>query len=268
MVRALLVKSLLLLLLWGCSKKQSNDTSPVRPEEGCIVVSESLNDSPYRTYEYNASNQLYRIIQFETSASNKVQKRYTFEYDQTGRVRVLRETNLLPPYVNYQYSLHYNRTNLADTIRQYRVTNTGPVLLQTYALAYDENKRLSRYAWPGSYWRYEYDEAGNVRKWFAKIANLHSQEVLLAEYGNYDENSNVYVNVPSARLVNLVEGGGVSPHNPGSFRFYESTPEPVQTGIITYLYNDKNLPSEASVSVFSAGGASSTRVYKFEYECL
>jgi YD repeat-containing protein len=232
------------------------------------VVSESLNDSPYRTYEYNTDDRLYRIIQHETSAPHRVQKRYTFEYDQNGRVSVLRETNLLAPFVNYQYSLHYNETNAVDTIRQFRVMNTGLVPQQTFVLEYDDKKRLTRYAWPESYWRYEYNEAGNVSKWYAKIANVHPQEVLLAEYGNYDENSNVYVNVSPARLVNLIGGGGMSPHNPGSFKFYEGNVEPVQTGIITYLYNEKDLPSEASVSVFPAGGASTTQVYKFAYECL
>ena len=267
MIKKLLLKTLVIALAAGC-QKNDGDTSPNLRENGCLIMSETVNNKPYRTYEYDADQKLYRIVQNEISAGNRVEKRFSFDYDQSDRVTTFRETNLLAPFINYQYVLHYDNAGRLDTIRKSEIFNSGPKLLETYALEYDAQKRLTKYKWADNYWRYEYDAANNVTKWLARYPSIAPIEGLLADFGNYDGRYNTYAFSTPARLINLVGGGGASAQNPGSFKFYQASLTPTQTGVVTYQYNEEDLPTEASVSIFSASGASSTQVYKFAYECL
>lgn len=251
-------------LITGC-KKEEDTTNP--QEKGCLITSETINDKPYRTYEYDADQKLYRIVQYETNAANRVEKRFSFDYNQKEQIVAFRETNLLPPTINYQYLLHYGEAGQLDTIRKSQILNSGSKLLETYTLEYDGQRRMTKYQWRGNYWRYEYDDANNVTKWFAKYKDLAPIEGLVADFGNYDGKHNTYAFSKPAQLVNFVGGGGTSPQNPGSFKFYEASLTPTQTGVVTYQYNEKKLPSEASISIFSAQGGTSTQVYKFVYDC-
>lgn len=267
MIKKLILTGLVLTLVAGC-KKNDDGTLPDGEDNGCLITSETINDKPYRTYEYGADKNLFRIVQYETSTSNRIQKRFSFDYDQNKRVTAFRETNLLAPFTNYQYVLHYSNAGQLDTIRKSQVFNSGPKLIETYALEYDAQKRLTKYKWADNYWRYEYDEAKNVTKWLARYPAVAPVEGLLAYFDNYDGKYNTYAFSRPARLVNLVGGGGSSAQNPGSFKFYEASLTPTQTGVVTYLYNEKDLPTQASVSIFSVNGGASTQVYKFAYECL
>jgi YD repeat-containing protein len=267
MIDKLILIGLVFALLVGC-KKNDGDGTPDPQEGGCFIMSETINGKPYRTYEYDADQNLFRIVQYETNTSNRIEKRFSFDYDQNDRVVAFRETSLLAPFHNYQYILHYNQEGRADTIRKSEIFNSGPKLLESYALEYDDQHRLTKYKWADNYWRYEYDEANNVTKWLAKYPSIAPIEGILADFGNYDGKHNTYAFSKPAQLINLVGGGGASPQNPGSFKFYEASLTPTQTGVITYQYNERDLPTEASVSIFSAGGGSSTQVYKFAYECL
>ena len=265
MVRKLILVGFVVALVTGCKKDE--DATPDPLEKGCLITSETINDKPYRTYEYNADQQLYRIVQYETNASNRVEKRFSFDYNPKNQVVAFRETNLLTANTNYQYRLHYSKANQLDTLTKSQIFNSGPKILETYILEYDDRGRLAKYRWAQNYWRYEYDDANNVTKWFAKYPALAPIEGLVADFGNYDGKHNTYAFSQPAQLINLVGGGGASPQNPGSFKFYGASLTPTQTGIVTYLYNEKELPTEASISVFLPSGGTSTQVYKFVYEC-
>lgn len=267
MIKKLILTGLVIASLAGC-KKNDGDGTPDPQVKGCLIMSETINDKPYRIYEYDADHNLFRIVQHETSASNRVEKRFSFDYDPNDRVTAFRETNLLAPFRNYQYQLYYSKAGQLDTIRKSEVLNSGPKLMETYALEYDAQQRLTKYKWADNYWRYEYDEAKNVTKWLAKYPAIAPVEGLVAYFDNYDGKYNTYAFSQPAQLVNLVSGGGASPQNPGSFKFYEASLTPTQTGVVTYQYNEKDLPTEASVSIFSVSGGASTQVYKFAYECL
>lgn len=265
MVRTLLGLVVLITLVTACKKEET--TEPVAEETGCRIISETVDGKPYRNYEYTADSLLFRIVQYEKGGANRLQKRFSFDYDSEETVAVVRETNLLAPFVNYQYALHYSNEGLIDTIRQSRILNSGPRPEQTYVLLYDTKKRLTLYKWGENYWRYEYDDTKNVMKWYARIFSVSNAEQLVAEYGNYDGKRNLYFFSRPAMLVNLIGGGGMSEENPGSFKLYKGL-QLEQTGIVTYKYNEKNLPTEASISAFPTNGNAFTEVYKFTYDCL
>jgi len=267
MIKKLILTGLVVALLAGC-KKNNEEATPDPEGKGCLIRSETINDKPYRTYEYDADQKLFRIVQNEINATNRVEKRFSFDYDQNDRVTAFRETSLLAPFHNYQYVLQYSPGGQLDTIRKSEVFNSGPRLIETYALEYDAQQRLTKYKWADNYWRYEYDDAKNVIKWFAKYPAVAPIEGLLADFGNYDGKHNTYAFSTPAQLINLVGGGGSSAQNPGSFKFYEASLTPTQTGVLTYQYNEYDLPTEVSVSIFSVSGGTSTQVYKFAYECL
>ncbi len=266
MAQKLLIAFVFICLLVQCKKEEKE--VPLPEPAKCLMTKETINDLPYRLYDYTENNQLFRIQQYQIATPNKLEKRFTFDYDADGRVMAFRETNLLSPFINYLYELTYSSEATLDTLKKYQIFNSGPRLIETYMLTYDEQKRMTKYAWDQNYWRYEYDEAGNLTKWFAKIAVILNQEILVAEYDNYDEKENIYSDVYPAQLINLVTGGGSSPGNPGSFKFFTGSPIPSQTGIVTYEYNEKNYPTQASTTIFSSSGVPSTQVYVFEYECL
>jgi hypothetical protein len=265
MVQKLLVWVVIITLVISCKKEDT--TEPVVAETGCNVISEIIDGKPYRNYEYTTDSLLFRIVQYERRGANQPQKRFSFDYGTEGKVKALRETNLMSPFVNYQYEMHYSNEGLVDTIRQFRIFNSGPKSEQIYVLVYDAKQRLTLYKWGENYWRYEYDDTKNVVKWFSKIVSITNTEQLMAEYGNYDGKRNFYFFSQPAMYVNLIGGGGMSDENPGSFKLYEGA-QLLQTGVVTYKYNGKNLPTEASISAFPASGNAYTQVYKFTYNCL
>ena len=91
---------------------------------------------------------------------------------------------------------------------------------------------------------------------------------MAAEYGNYDGKRNVYADTRPAELLNLVTIQGMSKQNPGSFKFYSASLRPEQNGLVNYIYNERELPTEASVSLFLPdGSAAGTQVHEFAYTC-
>ncbi len=54
MTRKILVTGILLSLFLACSKKQDEDA--IDMAKGCLIRSETLNDKPFRTYEYSEEN--------------------------------------------------------------------------------------------------------------------------------------------------------------------------------------------------------------------
>ncbi|GHB71907.1 hypothetical protein [Persicitalea jodogahamensis] len=268
MQRKLLLVCFMLAALVGCKKSNSDGgDSPSPQEKGCKVATETINGKPYRIFEYDQNMRLFSITQYVTSASNQTEKRFTFEYESDGTVKVIRETNLLPPYGNLQYSLSYSGVGRLDTVRKYQVLNSGPKILETYALEYNDKGFITKYKWQENSLRYEYDDNGNLTKWFVHIPQI-SPEVLAAEYGNFDGKYNVYADTRPAELVNLVTSQGVSKQNPGSFKFYEASLRPVQNGLVNYEYNESDFPTKASISLFSPDGSpAGTQVHAFTYNC-
>jgi len=269
MQRNLLIVCFLLAVLVGCKKSNSDGgDSPEPIGKGCKVVSETIDGKPYRNYEYEANKRLFRIVQYEFKASNRIEKHFTFEYDAEGTVKVLRETSLLPPFQNFQYDFHYSGVGRLDTVRKYQVLNSGPRILDTYTLEYNDKGFITKYKWRDNYLRYEYDDNGSLTKWFVSLPSI-SPEVLAAEYSNFDGKRNIYADTRPAELVNLVTSQGISKQNPGRFKYHEASLRPVQSGVVTYKYNDRELPTEASVSLFSPNGSpATTQVFKFSYRCL
>lgn len=269
MQRNLLLLCFALAALVGCQETNSDGGNPPAPQEkGCKVASETIDGKPYRTYRYDDSKRLFSITQYETRSTNQIQKRFTFEYDDAGTVKVIRETNLLAPFGNFQYNLHYAGVGRLDTVRKYQVLNSGPRVLENYALEYNDKGFITKYKWQDNSLRYEYDGNGNLTKWFVNLPSI-SPEVLAAEYGNYDGKRNVYADSRPAELVNLVTSQGVSKQNPGSFKYYSPSLRPEQNGLVNYKYNERDLPTEASVSLFSSNGsAAGTQVHQFTYNCL
>ncbi len=267
MQRNLLIVCFALAALVGCKNSSGGDPEPEPQEKGCKVASETVDGKPYRNYEYDADKRLFRIVQYENKATNRIEKRYTFEYDSAGTVKVVRETNLLAPFFNFQYNLQYAGIGRLDTIRKYQVVNSGPKILETYTLEYDVKGLITKYKWKDNYLRYEYDENGNLTKWFVSIPAI-SPEVIAAEYGNYNGKRNVYADTRPAELVNIVTGQGNSKQNPGSFKYHEASLRPVQNGLVDYKYNERELPTEANISLFAPDGSpAATQVFKFTYIC-
>lgn len=270
MQRNLLIVCFALIALVGCKKSNSGggDPSPEPQEKGCKVASETIDGKPFRTYQYDDNKRLFRIEQYETKPSNKVQKRFTFEYDTAGTVKVIRETNLLAPFGNYQYNLSYSGVGRLDTVRKYQVLNSGPRILETYALEYSDKGFITKYKWKDNFLRYEYDDNGSLTKWFVSLPFI-GPEVLAAEYGNYDGKRNIYADTRPAELVNLVTSQGVSKQNPGKYKFYGPSQRPEQNGLVDYKYNERELPIEANISLFAPDGSSAgTQLYKFTYNCF
>jgi len=269
MQRDLLIVCFALVALVSCKKSNSgsSDPEPDPQEKGCKVASETIDGRPYRNYDYDADKRLFRIVQYETKSTNRIEKRYTFEYNSAGTVKVVRETNLLAPFINLQYDLHYAGVGRLDTIRKYQVVNSGPRILETYALEYEAKGLITKYKWKNNYMRYGYDGNGNLTKWFVSIPSI-SPEVIAAEYGNYDGKRNVYADTRPAELVNIIAGQGLSNENPGSFKYREASLRPLQTGLVDYKYNARELPTEANVSLFAPDGSpAGTQVFKFTYNC-
>lgn len=212
-------------------------------------------------------NLLFRIVQYERTAANREEKRYTFKYDDKKRVSTMQEVRLVAPFVNYEYGFHYDVTSRVDTVRQYQLFNAGPKLVETYGVRY-ENGNVYTYCWKNNCYRYEYDDVGNLSKLLALIPSTAPNERALRLYSNFDGKKNLYATSQPARLINLVMGEGNSVGNPGVFNVYDGGATPTQTGIVTYQYNEKQFPTEASVSTFAASGTPlKTQVYKFTYEC-
>ncbi len=270
MQRNLFILCFTLAALIGCKKTDSGggDPAPESQEKGCQVASETIDGKPYRTYEYSAEKRLFSIAQYETKVANRIEKRLTFEYDSAGTVQVIRETSLLPPYGNFQYNMHYSGVGRLDTVRKYQVLNSGPRILETYALEYSAKGFITKYKWQDNFLRYEYDDNGSLTKWFVSLPFV-GPEVLAAEFGSYDGKRNVYADSRPAELVNLVTSQGVSQQNPGSFKYYSPSLRPEQNGLVKYKYNERDLPTEASVSLFSPNGSPvGTQVHTFTYNCL
>ncbi len=270
MQRNLFTVCLILTALVGCKKSGSGggDPSPGEQEKGCKVISETINDKPFRTYQYTEEKRLFRIEQYETAPVDQVQKRFTFEYDDLGTVKVIRETYLTTPFWNFQYDLSYSGVGRLDTVRKYQVFNSGPKILETYVLEYNLKGDITKYKWQDNFLRYEYDDNGSLTKWFVSLPFI-GPEVLAAEFGNYDNKRNVYADTRPAELVNLVTSQGVSKQNPGSFKYFSPSLRPEQNGLVNYKYNERDFPTEANVSLFAPNGSpAGTQVHKFTYNCL
>ncbi|WP_247231679.1 hypothetical protein [Telluribacter sp. SYSU D00476] len=265
MTKPLLYLVFLLTLLNGSCKKR--EPEPVLQELGCLIKAETLNGHPYRSYEYDSQKRLYRLLQYKMDATRTPEKRFTFEYDREGKISIFRETALAAPFRHFQYELAYDSQGRLATIAKSEILNSGPKPVQEYRLEYDEKGRVARYTWDNTAWRYVYDEDNNISKWYVRVPAL-PLEIALAEYSNYDGKANLYGNSQAAQLINLVIGGGISRQNPGSFKFYAPDGTVAQSGVVTYQYNEFDLPTEASVSLFSRSNAATTQVYGFEYDCL
>lgn len=234
---------LLAALIDSCRPKNNDDINPDVDSTAistCIPLSERINGALLHSFEYDSTRRLTRMIEYTgTEQLNKIVKRYTFEYNKDVLTRI-RETNLATRDRNFIYELDYKDGNVT-TIRPFRVYNSGPRAEDTLTVLYDEKNRVSELqSLRNGKSKWEYDTAGNVRKWLVRpIASL--SDSLLAEYTEYDDKVNVYAFSKGIQLVNLINGRAASKRNPTKFSFLGTS------NTVSYLYNEKRVPTEAVV---------------------
>lgn len=260
--------SLLLLLglalIVGCEKKNT-EISP--QQEACRLTTEALEGGPFRDYLYDEENRLFRIVQYR---SGSPEKRYTFQYDRKGNVELFREVRLQAPFENFQYNVHYNSKQQVDSIEVFRLFNSGPSKLRTHKLSYDETGNLIQNTFGDDYWRYRYDGKGNVVEWIVFIKTFSDEEIPLVEYGNYDDKKAPFSGNKAVRLINILDGMGLSKSNPGSVKALLVDGEVRYTGVFTYTYNPDDFPLTRDYAQFPGPGTTEQTLNEkrtFEYVC-
>jgi YD repeat-containing protein len=255
---------LLAALIDSCRPKNGSDVEPDVDSTSistCIPLSERVNGALLRSFEYDSTRRLVRMVEYTgTEQLNKVTKRYTFEYNRNAQLTRIRETNVGVRDRNFIYELDYDGNNVS-TIRPYRVFNSGPRPEDTLKVVYDNNNRVTELqSLRGNRTKWEYDSAGNVKKWLVRTAA--GSDSLIAEYTAYDDKVNIYTFSKGIQFVNLLSGRAASKRNPTRFTYLGVASE------VSYLYNEKRVPTEAIVK-FRTPSDTTLRetVYRYEQSC-
>ncbi|WP_428657774.1 hypothetical protein [Runella sp.] len=249
----------------GCRPKDNEvgpsiDSTAISP---CILLSERINNVLYRTYEYDSTRRLVRMLEYSANFSaNQVVKRYTFEYSKENTLIRLRETNIQTRDQSYIYELNYaNRTTLS-TIYSFRVFNSGAVIDDTLKLTYTkDNHRVSELqSSKGITSKWEYDTAANVKKWLLHLPTK-TTDSLIAEYGDHDDKVNIYAFSEGMQLLNLLNGRAQSKRNPLNYTLLKESTD------VVYQYNDKRVPTLRVLKVKSNNNVLRETVYSYELDC-
>lgn len=249
----------------GCRPKD-NDVPPVVDSTAlstCILLSERINSVLYRTYEYDSTRTLVRMLEYSTNAStNRVVKRYTFEYTKDNTLIRLRETNLQTRDQNYIYELAYSNRTTLSTIYTFRVLNSGAVSQDTLKLVYNkDNQRIAELqSVKGITSKWEYDTAANVKKWLIRIPGT-TKDSLVAEYGDHDDKVNIYAFSKGMQVLNLLNGRAHSRRNPLNYTLLKENTD------ITYQYNNKRVPTLRVLKIKSNNNVLRETVYAYELSC-
>jgi hypothetical protein len=203
----------------GCRPKNNEEVTPDDPSLlTCILLSEKINGTLSRAYEYDSLRKLTRMLEYSgTSPVNNLIKRYTFEYNSKDKLIGFRATNLAVKDQSYIYELDYTDNNQLKAIRPFRVFNSGPRAEDTLTVVYGTNARIAELkSIRGVTSKWEYDTAGNVKKWLVRTPLMKSDS-LMAEYGSFDDKVNVYAFSQGMQLVNLLTGRAHSHRNPFNY---------------------------------------------------
>ena len=259
-----------LISIDSCKPKSSDDINPsdsvqvdTTPVSPCIVLSEKINDVLYRSYEYDSSSHLVRMIEYSGSkTANRILKRYTFDYNAGGYLTDFNETNIAERDQSYIYHVDYAEDSTISALQQYKVYNSGPRLQDSLRLVYDGNKRISEFrSATGGYYSWQYDSLGNAKTWSVGVP-MTTRDSVLASYTAYDTKPNLYTFSKGIQLVDLLRGRVPGRHNPTVYQVGNTKYE------VSYEYNTQNVPIK-SVSKIKVGTDSLGRetVYTYELQC-
>ncbi len=254
----------------GCKPKSSDDVNPLDSTQidtaavsPCIVLSEKINDVLYRSYEYDSTNHLVRMVEYSGSkTANSVLKRYTFDYNAGGYLTSFNETNIAVRDQSYIYQLSYAEDSTISGFQQYKVYNSGPRLQDSISVVYDNNKRISELqSLTGGAYSWQYDSLGNAKTWSVRVPRS-TRDSVLAEYTSYDTQKNLYSFSKGIQLVDLLKGRVPSRHNPTTYKVGNTSYG------VTYEYNAQNVPTK-SVAKVKIGTDTLGRetVYTYELQC-
>ncbi len=247
-----------------CRPKGDSDVTPIDSTalSSCILLSEKVNGILLRAYEYDSSRNLTRMLEYSgTDQFNKMVKRYTFEYTSKNKLIRFRETNLAVKDMSYIYELDYTNNTQLKAIRPLRVFNSGPRPEDTLTVIYGTDRQIAEVkSIRGISSKWEYDTAGNVKKWLIRTALMKSDS-LLAEYGSFDDKVNIYAFSDGMQLVNLLSGRAHSRRNPLNYTALGQSVE------ATYQYNNKRVPTQAVLKFKSPNNVLRETVYAYELSC-
>jgi YD repeat-containing protein len=261
---AILVVLTSAFLLGNCRPKGSDDVMPIDSTvlSPCVLLTEKVNGILLRAYEYDSTRHLERVLEYSgTEQSNKIVKRYSFEYNSKYKLLRLRETNLSVRDKSYIYELDYNSSAQLKAIRPFRVYNSGPRLEDSLAVTYGTNDRIAELkSKTGAVSKWEYDTAGNVKKWLVRTP-LMKADSIMAEYGSFDDKVNIYAFSEGIQLINLLAGRAHSRRNPLT---YTTGGQSVEA---TYQYNNKRVPTQAVLKFKSSTNSLRETVFSYELGC-
>jgi len=259
---ALLLASI--FIVDSCRPKSNEKVPPIDASalSDCILLSEKVNGILLRSYEYDSLRKLTRMLEYSgTEPASKIVKRFTFEYNFKNLLIEFRETNLAVKDQSYIYKLDYTGSNQLKAIRPFRVFNSGARAEDTLTVMYGNDARIVELkSIRGISSKWEYDTAGNVKKWLVRTPLMKSDS-LMAEYGSFDDKVNVYAFSQGIQLVNLLTGRAHSRRNPFN---YTASGQSVEA---TYQYNDKRVPTQAVLKFKSNNNTLRETVYSYELKC-
>ncbi len=261
-----------LVAIDSCKPKNSDAVTPTDSlavdstlSSPCLVLSEKINNTLFRQYEYDTLNRLVRMVEYSGSQSaNRMIKRYTFLYNNKGNLNQFNETNLAERDKSYIYDVDYDESGMVSALRKFKVYNSGPRNTDSLAVVYDDKKRvieLQSLA-DGSY-KWEYDSLGNAKNWLFRSATM-TQDSVLAIYSSYDTQTNLYAFSKGIQLVDLLNGRAPSSRNLLAYRTGN------RNYTTTYQYNAKKVPTQATRKSKATGGLDTTQVetvFMYELRC-
>ena len=252
----------------SCKPKNSDDVTPDSlsvdslVNSPCMLLSERVNDVLLRAYEYDTARLLLRMTEYSGSAtSNRVLKRYRFDYLQSQLVRIT-ETNLAARDQSLIYEFDYDTGKKLQTIRPFRVFNSGPRVFDTLTVKYDNRAYISELSSvrTGSR-KWQYDSAGNVKKHLIRLPNMTADSTL-AEFGSYDNKINLYRFSRTIQLLRLLNGQAPSRRNPLTYV------EKGQSVEAIYQFNNRNVPIQSILKTRAVGDiVLRETVFSFQLEC-
>jgi hypothetical protein len=228
----------------------------------CMLLSERINDVLFRAYEYDTAQLLLRMAEYSGNATaNRILKRYRFDYTQNRLVRIT-ETNLAARDQSFIYEFDYDSDKKLQTIRPFRVFNSGPRAVDTLAVKYDTRDYISELSSVRTGIRkWQYDSVGNVTKHLIRLPNMLTDSIL-TEFSTYDNKINLYGFSRTIQLLRLLNGQAPSRRNP---LVYVERGQSVQT---IYQYNNRSIATQAIVKMKALGDISLREtVFSYQLEC-
>lgn len=255
----------------SCKPKNSDNIKPADSTSvdstlgsPCLVLSESINNVLYKTYEYDSLRRLTRMVVYSgTATSNQIIKRYTFDYNAAGGLlSEFHETSIAQKDQSYIYDLDYGTDKYISAIRKSKVYNSGPRVVDTLKVTYDTDKHITGLVSSvGNTQSWQYYSSGNAKNWLVRIPKT-TRDSVMALYNTYDSKTNLYAFSKGIQLVDLLNGKAPSRHNLLSYQIGNTKYD------ATYTYNTNKVPIQSVVKM-KAGKDTVGRetVYTYTLKC-